>query len=268
MEDFEMKFLTGSLVLGLAAAGPAMGATLVNNETFSTEVVTAGVDDSAATSTLYGFTYAESNDDLSEVRVQNNPFGNGGTVFIADLADVEQTVTYASSAFGGSSYDTSTALTLSSDMASNFGTGVTSGIVIGGATSDLLITWNPGGTTYSAGDWAGFGNGTPTDAINGATFAGGAAAPTGTALANVTASIIENGPNYDVTLTVGGSANNFSVAAASLGTIDEIGYYNVATGGGNTNVDNVTLTGEVVPEPGSLALLGLGGLLIARRRRA
>lgn len=33
----------------------------------------------------------------------------------------------------------------------------------------------------------------------------------------------------------------------------------------NINYDNVTIT--AVPEPGSLALLGLGGLLIARRRR-
>ncbi|MBX2851560.1 MAG: PEP-CTERM sorting domain-containing protein [Phycisphaeraceae bacterium] len=31
--------------------------------------------------------------------------------------------------------------------------------------------------------------------------------------------------------------------------------------------DNVRLSTEVVPEPGTLALLGLGGLLIARRRR-
>lgn len=33
-------------------------------------------------------------------------------------------------------------------------------------------------------------------------------------------------------------------------------------------VDNVTVETTVIPEPGSLALLGLGGLLIARRRRA
>ena len=34
-----------------------------------------------------------------------------------------------------------------------------------------------------------------------------------------------------------------------------------------TYLDNVAYTGTEVPEPGSLALLGLGGLLIARRRR-
>ena len=32
-------------------------------------------------------------------------------------------------------------------------------------------------------------------------------------------------------------------------------------------MDDVVLTGSVVPEPGSLALLALGGLMIARRRR-
>lgn len=40
------------------------------------------------------------------------------------------------------------------------------------------------------------------------------------------------------------------------------------TGGGHeTLVDNIGITATEVPEPGSLALLGLGGLLIARRRR-
>lgn len=43
----------------------------------------------------------------------------------------------------------------------------------------------------------------------------------------------------------------------------------VADNGQSTSRDlNYFITGSVVPEPGSLALLGLGGLLIARRRRA
>ena len=36
---------------------------------------------------------------------------------------------------------------------------------------------------------------------------------------------------------------------------------------GNGRGVAAVLTGTVIPEPGSLALLGLGGLLIARRRR-
>lgn len=34
------------------------------------------------------------------------------------------------------------------------------------------------------------------------------------------------------------------------------------------NIDTITLDGNVVPEPTTLALLGLGGLMVARRRRA
>jgi len=37
--------------------------------------------------------------------------------------------------------------------------------------------------------------------------------------------------------------------------------------GNNVGLDSFTLNGSVVPEPSSLALLGLGGLLIARRRK-
>jgi hypothetical protein len=43
---------------------------------------------------------------------------------------------------------------------------------------------------------------------------------------------------------------------------------NAADGGGRDQIfDNIRITYDAVPEPGSLALLGLGGLLIARRRR-
>lgn len=39
------------------------------------------------------------------------------------------------------------------------------------------------------------------------------------------------------------------------------------TGNTSLRMDNFAISGEVIPEPGSLALAGLGGLLIAARRR-
>jgi len=44
---------------------------------------------------------------------------------------------------------------------------------------------------------------------------------------------------------------------------------NIAEGGtGNIHINDLTAEGTVIPEPGSLALIGLGGLCLLRRRRA
>ncbi len=140
--------------IALHAIAPCHAAILVNNETFST--ITAG-DEADFVAQYPLFSYAESANNGSNVRAQDAPFNNGGTMFIADVANTEQTVTLHASAFAGSAaYDTSTALTLQAGMASNFGTGVLSGILVGGVTGDLLITFNPGGSTYDAGLWNGF----------------------------------------------------------------------------------------------------------------
>ena len=64
--------------------------------------------------------------------------------------------------------------------------------------------------------------------------------------------------------------NNHGVVAQSTlltPTSDRAIFGAFSSGGqGSTTWNNVNI--DVVPEPGSLALLGLGGLLIARRRRS
>lgn len=39
------------------------------------------------------------------------------------------------------------------------------------------------------------------------------------------------------------------------------------TGTGNARFDNITITGDLIPTPGALALTGIAGLMVARRRR-
>ncbi len=57
---------------------------------------------------------------------------------------------------------------------------------------------------------------------------------------------VENQPNVYIRLTLNGATG----------------------GGGNNRFDNVQFNATAVPAPGALALLGLGGLVAARRRRA
>ena len=61
---------------------------------------------------------------------------------------------------------------------------------------------------------------------------------------------------HTVSFTAGATENN-----QTLGVLLGV------TSGTQVEWDNLTLTKEVIPEPSSLALLGLGGLLVARRRR-
>jgi len=61
-------------------------------------------------------------------------------------------------------------------------------------------------------------------------------------------------------------AGNGAVNAASS-IIFRITYDGASGGGGNARLDNLQINGTLVPAPGSVALIGLAGLIAGRRRR-
>ena len=78
---------------------------------------------------------------------------------------------------------------------------------------------------------------------------------------------------YDHSFSLAGLEDQ-TLAAGESATFNLVGTTAGATGGTTEDsegvpvaLDNLAFLGEAVPEPGSLALLGLGGLLIGARRR-
>lgn len=83
--------------------------------------------------------------------------------------------------------------------------------------------------------------------------------------------VLVNGVAFDdqkTTITKDGTLA-FSDAAVLNSGLNQITVTaaGIVTTGWNMGIDNLAFYGEVVPEPSSIAILGLGGLLIARRRR-
>ncbi|MFK7789133.1 MAG: PEP-CTERM sorting domain-containing protein [Phycisphaeraceae bacterium] len=120
---------------------------------------------------------------------------------------------------------------------------------------------NPAGTavvTNIAGDWNGTNTGTKPGGLD-----------------TLTMSIQNNQVTYGfasggaVQGTLGGTLTfGINSAASDLAQLEFVGFDNLGSQNRGYWLDNISVNGTLVPEPSSLAMLGLGGLALLRRRRA
>lgn len=104
---------------------------------------------------------------------------------------------------------------------------------------------------------------------------------TSTGATSSTVSYSTDGVNYTAASTYSITADSTyrlrTVDLSSIGAIEfastvylkiTLSGFSATSSTGNTRVDNILIDGTFIPAPGSLALVGLGGLVAARRRRA
>ncbi|MBX3378697.1 MAG: hypothetical protein KF805_01260 [Phycisphaeraceae bacterium] len=113
-----------------------------------------------------------------------------------------------------------------------------------------------------------------------------AAQRTGTGGANTMVEYSLNGSDFTSLGTIVPGASSPGFAGASINPSDYFFSFNAlgaankanvffrltaagaSSGSGNQRFDNLVVEGDLVPTPGSFALIGLGGLIASRRRRA
>jgi len=102
-------------------------------------------------------------------------------------------------------------------------------------------------------------------------LAGKAGTTEDTAFNTIDVAISDAGTDYLFTYSITDGTNTYnnaiSIAKTTVGDLDQLGIRTQTFGQSTTSsFDNFTVT--QVPEPGSLALIALGGLCVLRRRRA
>lgn len=98
---------------------------------------------------------------------------------------------------------------------------------------------------------------------------------TSTGFNNVTVEIFDGSASLGVLDTLGGAGSSWELSSYDISALNGVAdasivftFDGASSDTGNNRLDNVTINGTLVPAPGAFALLGLGGLAAARRRRA
>lgn len=126
--------------------------------------------------------------------------------------------------------------------------------------SDLSFSWDMTRSSTGPATW------TLEMSVDGGAFT--AIEPSFALASTITFSTTTANPAATRTYNLGSAANNASTVSVRIrALVDSVNSSNVFQAGGTARIDNVMVNGTLVPTPGALALVCLGGLVAGRRRR-
>lgn len=98
---------------------------------------------------------------------------------------------------------------------------------------------------------------------------------TSTGFNNVIVELFDGTTSLGVIDTLGGATSSWVLSSYDISALNGVAdasivftFDGASSDTGNNRLDNVTINGTAIPSPASFALLGMGGLVASRRRRA
>lgn len=222
------KTFIAATLAALAVASVASGA-VVANWTFETSIPTTGGPHAAEAGVNAATSFA-SGVHASTSAVYSNPVGNGSAEsFSSNFWSVGDYYQYSTSTAGYNN------ITITFDQTSSN---------TGPRDFNIEVSVN-GGAFSSIGSYAVLANAAP----------------------NTPWSSISYNAAYTVSTSVAGGSNAASLVIRMVNSTNVSANGGVVATAGTSRMDSVIVSGDLIPTPGAVSLVGLGGLVAMRRRR-